>query len=96
MKLYVIVKKDDAELYGGMIDGVVSIDKAKNLILESAKWTKYKKVEKRERDFIKLEHFVNRFKIKSDSVKSFIHELTTVTDSLEIWVHEKFSELTTD
>jgi DNA-directed RNA polymerase subunit F len=96
MKLYVIVKKDDEDLYGGMIDGVVSIDKAKNIVLESAKWAKYKKVEKRERDFIKLEHFISRFKIKPDSAKSFIHELTSITDSLEIWVHEKFSELTTD
>jgi len=96
MKLYVIVKKDDKELYGGLIDGVVSIDKQKNIILESAKWTKYKKVEKRDKEFIKLEHFLNRFKCTPESTKSLHHELTSVTDSLEIYVHEKFSELTTD
>jgi len=96
MKLYVIIKKDDQELYGGLIDGVVSIDKQKNLVLESTKWVEYKKITEQDKDFIKLGHFIKRFKLSPESTKAFCHELYNITDSLEIWVHEKFSELTTD
>ena len=96
MKLYVIVKKDDKELYGGLIDGIVSIDKQKNIVLESVKWTKYKKVEARNKEFIALEYFIHRFKCTPESTKSLCHELASITDSLEIYVHEEFSELITD
>lgn len=95
MKLYVIVK-DDKELYGGLIDGIVSIDKQKNIVLESVKWTKYKKVEARNKEFIDLEYFIRRFKCTPESTKSLCHELASITDSLEIYVHEEFSELITD